>query len=267
MKYEKLLITSGGVPYVTTSDFAKCKELVAGFATRHGGVSKAPYDTMNFGFNRGDNADDVRQNYKIFASATGADVKKLAAVRQVHSTKVLMASAESLTNPFTGDKVQEADGVVSNTKGIFPVCYFADCIPILLYEPKAMCWGAVHSGWRGAAADIVGAAINRMKSELGANPEKIIMAMGPSICPSCFEVGPEVAEQFGSEFILAGYEKPHINLWQVIERSAVNAGVLAANITCTGECTMECIDGYFSHRAHGENRGVLMAVIGVPQTV
>lgn len=265
MKYEKILTGGAGVPYLTTPDFAARPELAAGFATRRGGVSRPPYDTLNFGFNRGDNPDAVRQNYRIFASAIGADPERYAAVKQVHSTIVLLAPQETLANPFTKEKIVEADGVISNTPGVFPVCYFADCIPTLLYEPDARCWGAVHSGWRGAAEDILGIAIRRMKEELGADPAKILMAIGPSICPDCFEVGPEVAEKFDADLVLCGYPKPHVDLWRAVERSAVKAGVPEGNITCMGECTMEYIDCYFSHRAHGERRGVLMAAIGLPE--
>ncbi|HWP80029.1 MAG TPA: peptidoglycan editing factor PgeF [Candidatus Acidoferrum sp.] len=264
MKYERILTEGAGVPYLTTPDFAARPELVAGFATRRGGVSRPPYDTFNFGFNRGDDPEAVRQNYRIFASAIGADPERFAAVKQVHSSVVLRAPQETLANPFTKEKIKDADGVITNTPGVFPVCYFADCIPTLLYEPDARCWAAVHSGWRGAAEGIVGIAISRMKEELGADPAKMLMAIGPSICPECFEVGPEVAGKFDADLVLTGYEKPHVDLWRAVERSAVSAGVLADHITCMGECTMEFIDCYFSHRAHGERRGVLMAAIGLP---
>ncbi len=263
MKFEKLVINNGGIPYLTTPDFAKHSELAAGFSTREGGVSAPPFDGMNFGFRRGDNAEHVKENYRLFANAIGALPEGLCAVRQVHSDKVLVMPEDGIYNPFVEGEIADADGSVCGTAGIFPVCYFADCIPILLYEPSAACFGAVHSGWRGTKAGIVGNAVRLMKERYGADPSKIIMAIGPSICPSCFEVGEEVAEQFDKKYVIGGYNKPHIDLWSVCEDSAVAEGVDPSNITCLGMCTMEQKDLFFSHRAHGEVRGVLMAAIGI----
>ena len=135
MKYEKVTVFSNGIPYLTTPDFLRVPGLAAGFSTRRGGVSQGHCAAFNFGFSRGDDPHHVAQNYRLFAQALGADVKGVSAVRQVHSARVLLSPRDGVTNPFTKTPFQSADGVVTGQKGIFPACFYADCIPLLLYAP------------------------------------------------------------------------------------------------------------------------------------
>ena len=127
----------------------------------------------------------------------------------------------------------------------------------------------MHSGWRGTEQRILKEALTLMEREFSVDPSQALLAIGPSICPRCFEVGPEVAQRFEQTFpqhpelILGGYAKPHIDLWRAVELTALEAGMQADNITCLGECCYEHPDRYFSHRVHGEQRGVLMALIGL----
>ena len=269
MKYEKVTVFSNGIPYLTTPDFLRVPGLAAGFSTRRGGVSQGHCAAVNFGFSRGDDPHHVAQNYRLFAQALGADVKGVSAVRQVHSARVLLSPRDGVTNPFTKTPFQSADGVVTGQKGIFPACFYADCIPLLLYAPDKKVCAAVHSGWRGTEQRILKEALTLMEREFSVDPSQTLLAIGPSICPRCFEVGPEVAQRFEQAFpqhpelILGGYAKPHIDLWRAVELTALEAGMQADNITCLGECCYEHPDRYFSHRVHGEQRGVLMALIGL----
>lgn len=269
MKYEKVTVFSNGIPYLTTPDFLRVPGLAAGFSTHRGGVSQGHCAAFNFGFSRGDDPHHVAQNYRLFAQALGADVKGVSAVRQVHSARVLLSPRDGVTNPFTKTPFQSADGVVTGQKGIFPACFYADCIPLLLYAPDKKVCAAVHSGWRGTEQRILKEALTLMEREFSVDPSQTLLAIGPSICPRCFEVGPEVAQRFEQAFpqhpelILGGYAKPHIDLWRAVELTALEAGMQADNITCLGECCYEHPDRYFSHRVHGEQRGVLMALIGL----
>lgn len=268
MKQACVEVTRNNITTLTTPDFLQYEELAAGFPTRAGGVSRGCLAEFNFGFSRGDDPDSVRENYRLLADALGAEMEGIAAVRQVHSDIVLTAPQDGVANPFLPTPLQPADGVVTAQPGIFPVCYYADCIPLLLYAPGSRVCGAVHAGWRGVHKRILARAVDAMAA-LGADPADILLAIGPSICPNCFEVGEEVAEQFRQAFpgrdelILGGYEKPHIDLWRAIELTALEAGLREDRITCLGRCSFERPDQFFSHRIHKEERGVLMAVIGV----
>ena len=269
MKYEKITVVKGGVPYLTTPDFLRVPDLAAGFPTWQGGVSTGDCAAFNFGYSRGDDPHHVTQNYRLLASLLGADAQGISAMRQVHSARVLLSPRDGVANPFSEAPFAQADGVVTGERGIFPVCYYADCIPLLLYAPDRGVCAAVHSGWRGTKDKIVANALRLMIETFSVDPSKTLMAIGPSICPACFEVGEDVAQQFALAFpqhpnlILGGYSKPHIDLWRAVEITALEMGVKEQNITCLGECCFERPDRYFSHRVHGERRGVLMALIGL----
>ncbi|MBQ6000047.1 MAG: laccase domain-containing protein [Clostridia bacterium] len=268
MKFEKLTIVKHNIPYLTTPDFARIPELAAGFPTRAGGVSQGDHAAFNFGFSRGDRPERVTENYRILADLLGADPERIAATRQVHSARVLLAERDGVANPFVGHAFTQADGMITGEAGIFPVCYYADCIPLLLYAPDKGVCAAVHSGWRGTQKRILAVALQRMIEEFHIDPSQTLMAIGPSICPSCFEVGEEVAELFRETFpshpelILQGFAKPHIDLWHAVELTGLEMGMREDHITCLNECCFEHPERYFSHRVHGERRGVLMALIG-----
>ncbi|NLT58123.1 MAG: peptidoglycan editing factor PgeF [Clostridiales bacterium] len=269
MKVEQILKQRDGIPFYTTPDFERHPELAAGFATRLGGVSEGMFAQFNFGFSRGDEVPHVRENYRRFAKALGVDAAGIAAVRQVHSDIVLTAPQQGVANPFSGTPLQSADGVLTATPGIYPVCYFADCIPLLIYAPDRRVCAAVHAGWRGALQNILEKALRIMERQHGVDLGQTLLAIGPSICPHCFEVGEEVAAQFAQAFpdcpelILEGYPKPHVDLWRAVEHSALRCGLRPHNITGLGLCNYEAPERFFSHRRHGEDRGVLMALIGV----
>jgi len=268
MKIEVVRRTVDGVPYLTTPDFEEHKSLAAGFSTRFGGVSEGAYSTLNFSISSGDNPVQVRENYSLFTHALGADKTRIAAVRQVHSCTVLQAPEEAMANPFSSAPFVSADAVVTDAVGVFPVCYYADCVPLLLYDPGSGVCGAVHAGWRGAQKRVLAAALEKMVA-LGADLQRTLLAIGPSICPRCFEVGDEVAELFVQAFpghpevIVHGYDKPHVDLWHAVEVTAVEAGMPSKNITCLGICNYEQPHTFFSHRRHKEERGTHMALVGV----
>ena len=268
MKYAITEVTANGVTYLTTPDFLQFPELAAGFSTRAGGVSQGCFGQFNFGLSRGDDPDAVRENYRIFAAALGADAESIAAVRQVHSATVLTAPQDGVANPFVPAPLVRGDGVVTAQPGLYPACYYADCIPLLLYAPESRICGAVHAGWRGVQQRILARAVEAMAA-LGADPADLLLAIGPSICADCFEVGDEVVELFRQAFpgrdelIVGGHAKPHIDLWRAVELTALEAGLREERITCLGHCSFERSDEFFSHRIHREERGVLMALIGV----
>jgi YfiH family protein len=170
--------------------------------------------------------------------------------KQIHSDIVLDAAGRR------GEVVGEGDALISNQPGIVVGVKTADCVPILLVDASTRIVASVHAGWRGTAQNIVAATIRRLSSLWKTDPANIHGAIGPSIGECCYEVGPEVAEQFG---IVTG-AKVHVDLASINERQLRAAGV--TNIWKSGECTFCRADRFFSYRRERERAGRMMSIIG-----
>lgn len=163
-----------------------------GFLTRQGGVSSAPFDSLNFIVNKGDAVENVRQNRAIALARMGLEGKELVTVNQVHGTHVIVPDEPW---GFGQGKTPDADGLVTQNRNFVLGIFTADCVPILMYDEPTQTIAAVHSGWRGARAGVVGKTVERMM-DLGARPENIKAAIGPCIYQENYEVGPEVYTDF-----------------------------------------------------------------------
>jgi hypothetical protein len=157
--------------------------------TRHGGVSRPPFDTLNLGLHVGDDPADVVTNRTIAARAFGAELDGLVFARQVHGAGVaIVGRAEAGRGTAAeDDAVAETDVLVTTTPGVTLVILVADCVPLALVDPVARVLAAVHAGWRGSAAGVVGAALDAM-SERGARPERVHAFMGPAVAAERYQV-------------------------------------------------------------------------------
>lgn len=257
---------SNGVVYMT-ADFLGARHA---FTTRFGGVSGGVYSSLNLGENRGDEAENVIENHRRLFDALELDPSRKVFTRQVHGAEVRTvteADAHELFAPIP----YEADGLVTNVPGLALVIFIADCVPVLLCDREAGVVAAVHCGWRGTVGDILGAALEKMCG-LGARPESIRAAVGPSIGYCCFETGPEVpgaidellsGETQGLIRQGANYGKCMVDLRGVNARRLTQLGLSKANIEVSGECTMCMSEKYWSHRATGGVRGSQAAVIAL----
>ena len=149
------------------------------FSTRFGGVSEGGLASLNLGFNRGDERERVIENYRILGAALGIDVMRAAYTKQVHGTHVRLVTDADRCGP-TDPAPCDADGLVTNVKGLPIFCFTADCVPLLLHDPAGGTAGAVHCGWRSSVSDIPGVAVGLMRS-LGSRPGDIRAAIGPAI--------------------------------------------------------------------------------------
>lgn len=167
--------------------------LGAMMTTRAGGVSAAPWDTMNLGAEVGDSVEAVTANRRRFAEAAGATPVFL---RQVHGTRVArvgMAVTES------GANVVEADAAVTNQPGVACAVQVADCLPVLLAAPGARGVAAAHAGWRGLAGGVLEAAVQSLCALAECHAGELWVWLGPSIGPRRFEVGADVVQAFGRD--------------------------------------------------------------------
>ena len=177
-------------------------------------------------------------------------------VHQIHSCLVVHVAGAG------GDRIAEADALVSGRAGMLVGVRTADCVPVLLADTRTRAVSAVHAGWRGSAGGIVGAALQEMESRFCTRPADVVAAVGPSIGVCCYEVGPEVARQFGTWYP----ELEYATVPSKIDLQAVNAHQLrAAGVTDvweSGECTQCATARYFSYRREKEHAGRMVSYIG-----
>lgn len=258
------------VPVLKYKIFDSYPDVFVGFSTRLGGVSKDYLGSMNLSFTRGDDKLCVMENHRRFASACGYDEKKLVFSDQVHKTKLRIVTKEDMGKGIYKDRdFSEIDGLLTQETEIPLMTFYADCVPLFLYDPVQRVIATAHSGWRGTVGRIGLLVVRKMQEVFGSKPEDIICAIGPSICKSCYEVSRDVADacevytQTQREALLEdkGNGKYQLDLHQACYYNFTDAGVLPEHIAMPDLCTC-CNPGmFFSHRASGGKRGNLAGVI------
>jgi YfiH family protein len=303
----------GGLQVLEAPALARLKWLVHGFSTRPGGASELTTtrgDTcekvLNLGFTDWDKSERVRDNREKFFRAISAGKMRVVALRQIHSDVVHVighavdseneSRAES-DSPRTNSPAAppQGDALITREPGVLLVVQTADCVPILLADPKRRAIAAIHSGWRGTVRRIAAKALGRMQMEFGTTPEDVIAALGPGIGQSCYEVGTEVAAEFQAQFPNArewfegpfdqladsdndpnwlpwltmkppGHAPPpprvHLDLIAANRAILEEAGIPARNISSSGLCTACRGDLFFSFRKE-RTTGRMMAAIGI----
>ncbi len=286
---------------LTAKIFERAPWVVHGFSTRVGGASRLDGGAaLNLGFTDWDSREAVVRNRGAFlrgvvaaksASKMAAKMgteESLAALRQIHSDVAHLFSKVPASPP-------RGDAAMSRSAGLLLGIQTADCVPILLADPRRHVVAAVHAGWRGTLGRVVGKTLGRMRLEFGTNPEDVTAALGPAIGQCCYEVGPEVAQAFSGQFVRAaewfggpfdrlstgeepnplpwltmmppGHELPPervrldlraANRWQLLD-----AGVRPRNIASSTLCTGCRTDLFFSYRKEGARTGRMMSVIGI----
>jgi hypothetical protein len=174
----------------------------------------------------------------------------LATLKQIHSAVCLPASGR------TG-LIGEGDALLENTPGAVVAVKTADCIPILLIDEPHRAVAAVHAGWRGTAAAIVQHAMDAMRRQFGTEAADLHAAIGPGIGECCYQVGPEVAAQFGRTGTV------HLNLAEQNRRQLQEAGVTPGRIYASNLCTQCLSDDFHSFRRDREASGRLFSFAGI----
>ncbi len=276
-----------GVQILQVPALAKLPWLVHGFSTRPGGVSLLDGEkALNLGFTEWDTRENVLENRRRFQSVLGASDLKLISLKQIHSDVIHLFDAAP-AEPCRGD------ASATNRPGLLLGVQTADCVPILLVDPKRRAVAAVHAGWRGTLQRIVTKALGKMQMEFGTKPADFLAAIGPSIGGCCYEVGTEVATQFLSQFAEApewfdefrtgdepnpiqwlnmtppGHQPPPKNVLLDLKKAnraqLLDAGLRSENIFVSDLCTACRRDLLFSYRKQGSQSGRLMSVIGIRQ--
>ena len=277
-KTEETVLTvkeNRGVTYLSFPILEDTGLVSHAFSTRLGGVSKGDFATMNFSFTRGDDRDDVLENYRRMAVALGVDRERMVLTWQTHTTNVRRVTEEDEGKGIVRDRdYRDVDGLITDIPGITLVTFFADCVPLYFLDPVHKAIGLSHSGWRGTVKRMGQVTVDAMKEAFGTRPEDIIACIGPSICGDCYEVGEEVADEFADAF----HEKYHdviflkkqngkyqLDLWKANEIVLKEAGIKGDNLAVTNICTYCNPQLLFSHRRTAERRGNLCAFLSLKE--
>ena len=236
-----------------------------GFTTRLGGVSQGHLASLNLGMHRGDDPQNVQENYRRLAKAVGFDPEKLVLTWQIHSDIVRQVTAAD-ANGIDHRNYPQCDALITNDPGTALFVFTADCTPILFQHPVTGAVGAAHAGWRGTAADIAGKTVEAMVQAYGCRPENIRAAIGPNIGDCCFETDRDVPDAIckllGDEalpLIRQQGHKYYVNLKEVNAQLLRRRGVTQIHVAT--HCTACRPDLFWSHRRMGDQRGSQGAII------
>jgi YfiH family protein len=261
----------GETPFLEFHALNRARAVKHGFSTRHGGVSKGDFESLNLGFARDDEPHDVTRNFIRISKAMGINIKDMVFSKQSHTTNIKEVGIEDRGNGITSpQKFRDVDGLITNVPGVCLVTFYADCVPLYFLDTKNKAIGLSHSGWRGTVSKMASKTLELMKDKYKTDPKNVIAAIGPSICQDCYQVGEEVAQEirkyfprdvWGELYIKRENGKYNLDLWRTNELLLLDCGVRPENIETTNLCTCCNEKSFFSHRKMGEKRGNMAAFL------
>jgi YfiH family protein len=218
------------------------RDAVLLFTTRRGGVSLAPFDTLNLGRSTTDDVAAVNENRERLLRLASLSHERLATAGQVHGARVVEAVAPG-HHP-------DCDALVTRQPGVVLAVTTADCMSLLYHAPGVV--GVAHSGWRGTAEAMPVSALEAVCRLAGCAPDAVSVAIGPAIRGCCYEVGEDVAARFPSAAVRPTDGKPRLDLPTAARIALIAAGVSPERLEDTDACTCCEPRWYFSHRRdHG----------------
>ena len=243
-----------------------------GFSTRPGGVSPAPWDSLNLGPSRGDDPENVRENYRRFCAVLGTAPEQAVLSQQTHTTNLRRVTAEDAGKGLIRPRdYRDVDALMTDVPGLALTVFSADCGVILLHDPVHAAIAAIHAGWRGCAGGILAKTVRAMTENCGTDPADLLAAIGPCIGPCCFETDADVPATMRAALGADAepclrYQAPkwHVDLSGLNRQWLLRAGLLPEHIERSELCTACRPDLFWSHRKMGERRGVQAAMIALP---
>jgi YfiH family protein len=240
------------------------KAIAQAVFTRRGGVSHAPWHSLNLGGSVGDDPAHVVENRIRVFNSMGCDPASIHDVWLVHGTDIVYADTpHPLHEPSA-----RADIIFTNNPSVSLFMRFGDCVPILFHDPKKKVIGIAHAGWLGTMRGVVSSAVQGMQSHYGCDPKNIIAGIGPSIGVDHYEVGADVISQFQEKYaqdadqiLQSRNGSTYLDLWTANAIQLKNAGV--EQIQISGICTACHLDDWFSHRAEKGKTGRFGALMAL----
>ena len=237
--------------------FKQFPELIAAESTRHGGVSPAPFSSLNLGMSTGDSPLHIEENRRRFWLVLGVSAGQVAAAHQVHGSDIL-----TVTQPGRYDGY---DALITNRANIVLTVTIADCTPVLLYDPVQRAVAAIHAGWRGTVQQIAAKAVMKMQEEFGTNPADCYAYIGTCIDECAFEVGEDVAGHFAEEYKRYdhGLQKYFVDLKAANLAQLRSAGVPENHVEVSTFSTVLHNEDYFSYRLEKGQTGRMLSAIAI----
>lgn len=257
---------AGGLRFFTFENLNKHGVTHAVF-TRQGGVSSGPFAQLNVGATVGDERENVLENLERAFAAVNRPRGSIFDSWLVHGTDVLVAHAP---RPVEWARPPKADIVITNQPQVTLFMRYADCVPIVLYDPKRQAVGLAHAGWRGTVEKVAAKAVQALKDQYGSEPGDVVAAIGPSISTERYEVGEDVASQvlavFGADasgLLPQTNGALHLDLIAANKLTLEQVGV--ENIESANLCTASNQADWFSHRGSGGRTGRFGALVALNQ--
>ncbi|HID31162.1 MAG TPA: peptidoglycan editing factor PgeF [Desulfobacterales bacterium] len=234
-------------------------------STRVSGRSDPPYHSLNLSFNVGDDPDKVLKNRKLLAGALGIPLASVTTAKQIHDGHVKVVSEALRGRGSTNYQgaVNATDAMVTDTENTCLMILLADCVPILFYDPSKRVIGAAHAGWRGTLRFVAHNTVKVFREDFGCSPEDIVVGIGPSIGPCCYQVGQDVVSQV--QHVLGARQhcislksangKGYFDLWTANLKQLIQAGIPEKNIELAKICTRHHPEVFFSHRHEKRKTG------------
>ena len=236
-----------GVPYHSFPHMGGWPNLTQAVFGRRGGASAGPYDSLNLSYAVGDDPTSVADNRSRAAVAVGWEADRIISPRQVHGRNV-----EVVGRGCSPEEALEADALVTDEPGVLLMMKFADCVPIVLWDPVHAVVGLVHAGWKGTMLGAPAAALEVMSQRFGSVPSDLLAGIGPSIGPCCYQVGSEVVRLAEESFLARDLVRPgrdgspYLDLWKANGETLRRAGIAGDNLVVAGLCTRCRHDLFFS---------------------
>ena len=235
------------------------------FSRVRAAISQAPFASLNLGASIGDDLANVRENQRRMYAAVGVNPERAASSWLVHGVKVLVVNGQ----PRGNGSLEKADAMITDQPDLPLVMRYADCVPLLLYDPLRRVIGLGHAGWRGTVKGMAGGMVKRMGAEYGSSPQDIQALIGPAISRRNYAVGDEVAAAadayFGADAGVIARDpvhgKPSFDLLAANRLDLARHGV--AQVEAMEACTYENTDEFYSHRAEGGATGRFGVVISL----
>lgn len=254
-------IEDGGVVYYQFAHLTGWPGLRHAVFTRRGGISRPPFESLNLGHTVGDDPAAVELNHRRVYRALGVEPHAVVTAWLVHGREVAVVDAS-----HGGQVIPRTDGLITRTPGVTLFQRFADCLPILLFDPVRRAVGIAHAGWRGTLQGVAQRMVAAMGAAFGSRPEDLIAGLGPGIGPCCYEVGDDVVRAVRKTFERSEALLPRIDGSVHFALPAANAQQLAElgvrTIEVADLCTACRVDEFFSHRAERGRTGRFGVAIG-----
>lgn len=244
-----------------------------GFSARKGGVSPAPWDSLNLRPGQGDGKGALLENYRRLFAALGLDEARSVLSQQTHTANVRqVTAADAGKGLFRPRDYTDVDALITDEPSLPLVVFSADCGIILLHDPVHRAVGAAHAGWRGCAAGILEQTVQAMSAAFGSRPADLTAAFGPCIGQCCFETDSDVPAALraamgadADPYLEVRGPKYHVDLAGLNRQWLLRAGLLPERIAVSGLCTACRPELFWSHRKLGDARGAQVAVISLPE--